>query len=68
MKDDYKPYSAKRWTEIPIPKVTGHIESTPEERERSDSDFTEVLKEYGVIGKDEIVKDGKVIKVNTTSQ
>lgn len=68
MKDDYKPYSAKRWTEIPIPKIIGHTESTPEERERSDSDFTEVLKEYGVIGKDEIVKDGKIIKVNATSQ
>lgn len=67
-KDDYKPFSAKRWTEIPIPKVIGHIESTPEEKEKNDSDFTEILREYGVISKDEIVKGEKIIKINTTNQ
>ncbi len=29
---DYVPYTAKRWTEIPAVEVTGHSESSPEEK------------------------------------
>ena len=28
---DYTPYSSKRWTEIPVGRVTGDHEFTPEE-------------------------------------
>lgn len=66
--DDYRPYSAKRWTDIPIPKVIGHTEYTPEEKEKNDRDMEGIMREYGVLGADEKIENGKVIKVNATSQ
>ena len=41
--ENYKPYSAKRWTEIPVPRVIGHTESTPEEKEQSDRDMEDIM-------------------------
>lgn len=69
MKDNnYKPYTAKRWTEIPMPVVTGHkhIEITDEQRRRDDAVAERILKEYGVIKPDEIIENGKVIRKDTT--
>lgn len=60
---DYKPYTAKRWTEPIKPIPIGPIEEFTEEQKRKiDSDFTEILREYGVIHEGEIVKGEKVIK------
>lgn len=60
--EEYKPYSARRWTDIPQPIVTGHIEFTEEEKKENDRKTEMILKEYGVIGEDDIIRDGKVIK------
>lgn len=68
-KKDYKPYTAKRWTDIPIPTVIGPAEKfTEEEEKRIDIEATETLRKYGVISEDEIVKGDKVIKIDATSQ
>lgn len=69
MKDNnYKPYTAKRWTEIPMPVVTEqrHIELTDEQKRRDDAVAEYILKEYGVIKPDETIKNGKVVKKDTT--
>ena len=65
---DYKPYTAKRWTEIPVPRVIGHREYTPEESEKNDRDMERIMREYGVLEPDERIEKGEVIKDNTTSQ
>lgn len=62
---DYKPYTAKRWTEAPTFTVIGHRESTEEEKKKTDEEATEVLRMYGVIGKNEKVDGDKVVKIDT---
>lgn len=65
-KDNYKPYSARRWTDIPVPEIIGRTEFTPEEKEKNDRDMEKIMREYGVLGADEKIENGKVIKANTT--
>ena len=47
-KDDYKPYTAKRWTDAPMPVVVKRSVLTPEERERSTEMMNELLEQYGI--------------------
>lgn len=61
-KENNKPYSAKRWTDIPVPDVIGHKESIPEEKEQYDKDMEIIMKQYGVINSDEKVINGKIVK------
>lgn len=60
-KEGYKPYTAKRWTEIPKPVVVGHSEFTEEEKKQNNDDATEMLQKYKVIGKNEKVIDGDIV-------
>ena len=60
--ENYKPYSAKRWTEIPVPWVIGHTESTPEEKEQSDRDMEDIMRKFGALSPDERIENGKVVK------
>lgn len=48
--EEYKPYTAKRWTEIPDFRPTGVIvESTPEQRNMYRKRLEELMKENGVL-------------------
>lgn len=60
--EEYKPYTARRWTDIPQPVVIGHREFTEEEKKENDKKTEKILKEYGIIGENDIIRDGKVIK------
>ena len=60
--ENYKPYSAKRWTEIPVPRVFGHTESNPEEKEQSDRDMEDIMRKFGALSPDERIENGKVVK------
>lgn len=42
---------------IPKATVIGHVEFTPEERERNKRDFERILKEMGVLGPDDSIDD-----------
>ena len=67
-KSEHKPFSARRWTDIPNPEVIGHAESTPEEKEKNDRDMERMMRKYRVLETDEKVKNGKIVKVDTTNQ
>lgn len=58
----YKPYTAKRWTEIPAPKVVGQIEFSEEEKRENELKAEEALKAYGILQPNEHLRDGKVVK------
>ena len=48
--NDNKPFSSRRWKDIPIPFPTGDTtEFTEEEKKQNDKDFEKILKEYGKI-------------------
>lgn len=53
-KGERKPYTAKRWTDIPKPIVTGKAKQySEEEQKQKDLEFEQILKEYGVLKSDE---------------
>lgn len=51
-----KPYSAKRWTDIPQPRVVGKTEFTEEEKKQNDEKLERILKEYGILKENENLK------------
>lgn len=61
MSDDYKPYSAKRWTDIPKPIPSGGKRKplTDEEQKEADRRFEEVLRQYGIIKENETIENWK---------
>lgn len=58
MKDnEYKPYTARRWTDIPIPTVVGPAEEFTEEEKRKNREELEcIMKKFGVLKPDESLK------------
>lgn len=55
-----KPFSSRRWKDIPKPILTGEKdETTEEERELCDKRFEKLLKEIGVLKETEDIKDFK---------
>ena len=46
-----KPFSGKRWTEIPDVVVVGHEELSEEEKKKYNEEFTKILKRRGIIKK-----------------
>ena len=61
-KDDHKPYTARRWTDIPVPRVVGHRELTPEERENAERTMERILRRNGVLKEGDRIENGKVVK------
>lgn len=62
----YKPYTAKRWTEIPMPKaVEGAAckEYTPEEKAQNNRDMERIMKKLDILKPDERIENGKVVKL-----
>ena len=57
-----KPYSSKRWTDIPITESIGHVDFSEVEKRENDRKMEEIMRAYGVIDSDEHVRNGKVIK------
>ena len=51
-----KPYSSKRWTDVPLPTVIGKRNFSDEEKKKNDEDFERILKEYGVLKPNEHLK------------
>lgn len=50
----YIPYSAKRWTEIPMPESTGAVRTvTEDQRKQYDKDMENIMKEYGILKPEE---------------
>ena len=39
-----KPYSSKRWTDIPIPESVGHVDFSEEEKRENDRKMGETVK------------------------
>ena len=62
MNKEEKPFSAKRWTDIPKPIVVGHSEFTEAEEKENERKLEEIMRAYGVLKPNEHVRDGKVIK------
>lgn len=62
MNDKAKPFSAKRWTDIPKYIVVGHSESTAEENEKNARIMEEIMRSYGALEPNEHIRDGKVVK------
>lgn len=63
--ENYKPFTARRWTEIPIPKpVEGAVckEFTQEEKEQHDRDAERILRDFGLLKPNERIENGKVVK------
>lgn len=61
--NDNKPFSSRRWKDIPIPFPTGDTtEFTEEEKKQNDKDFEKILKEYGVLNEEDRIENSKVIK------
>lgn len=44
---------------IPKAIVRGHVEFTPEQKEKHDKDFEKILKQYGVLKENQSIKDLK---------
>lgn len=44
-----KPYSAKRWTDVPEPKAIGNFEITEQEKEQYDKELKSLMKQAGVL-------------------
>lgn len=61
-KDDHKPYTARRWTDIPVPRVVRHRELTPEERENADRTMERILRRNGVLNEGDTIENGKVVR------
>ena len=62
MNEKDKPFSAKRWTDIPKYIVVGHSESTAEENEKNERKMEEIMRSYGALAPNEHVRNGKVVK------
>lgn len=55
--DKQKPYSAKRWTDIPKPIVSEDTrEFTEDEKTKYDQDMEYMLRKYGVLKPGETLK------------
>ena len=54
-----KPFSDKRWHDVPKATVVGRREFTEEERLRADIDFEKILKQYGSMQPDESLDEWK---------
>ena len=55
-----KPFSSRRWKDIPKAIPTGKVyETTEEERELCDKEFEKFLKEIGVLKETDDIKDFK---------
>lgn len=57
-----KPYSSKRWTDIPIPESVGHVDFSEEEKRKNNRKMEEIMRAYGVISFKDHVENGKVVK------
>ena len=62
MNEKDKPFSAKRWTDIPKYIVVGHSESTAEENEKNERKMEEIMRSYGALAPNEHIKNRKVVK------
>ncbi len=62
MNEKDKPFSAKRWTDIPKYIVVGYSESTAEENEKNERKMEEIMRSYGALAPNEHIKNGKVVK------
>ena len=62
MNEKDKPFSAKRWTDIPKYIVVGPSESTAEENEKNERKMEEIMRSYGALAPNEHIKNGKVVK------
>lgn len=62
MNEKDKPFSAKRWTDIPKFVVVGHSESTEEEKKENERKMEEIMRSYGALAPNEHVRNGKVVK------
>ena len=62
MNEKDKPFSAKRWTDIPKYIVVGHSESTAEENEKNERQMEEIMRSYGALAPNEHIENGKVVK------
>lgn len=51
--EKYKPYTAKRWTDIPISTTVGRVDIPKEKQERDGEKFRKFLAERGYIEKSE---------------
>lgn len=68
---EYKPYTAKRWTDIPgftMVEETEFAEEkkrelSQEEKKQRDEKWTEILRKYKAIKEDEIVIGENVVKI-----
>lgn len=59
MNETYKPYTAKRWTEIPLPKQVrnaGCKELTEGQKDQYHRDLEKLMKESGVLKPDGSLK------------
>lgn len=57
--ETYKPYTAKRWTEIPLPRQTENAECkefTKEQKDQYHRDLERLMKESGVLKPNESLK------------
>jgi hypothetical protein len=52
--NEYKPFTAKRWTEVPIPIVTGNfVEYSDEQKKQFKKDLETLMRKSGVLKPDE---------------
>lgn len=59
---DYKPYTAKRWTEIPEPEIIGHTDFTEEEERENDRKAEEMLRKYGLLKPSQHIRNSEVVE------
>lgn len=61
-KENYRPYTAKRWTEIPKPQLIGHTEFTEEQKRKNDKNAEDMLRQYGILKPENNMRDSKIVK------
>lgn len=59
MDSENKPFSAKRWTDIPKPIVVGHSEFAEAEKKENEQKLEEIMRAYGVLKPNEHIQEGK---------
>lgn len=57
-----KPYSSRRWTDIPVPRVIGHTEFTDEQKNENDKKMEDMMRKYGVLRSNECIMNGQIVK------
>lgn len=57
-----KPYTSKRWTDIPVSETIGYTEFTEEEKKANDRKMEDIMREYGILQENEHIREGKVVK------